>query len=167
VKRNAAALQSKWELKFVTAQQELDIREKQLKEQEEDQTLLSAELQVREQLLEQNIRRSESISLSERERRLRLLQGIEAELCVRERQLRRSEAAYLGQLVEPELVRLRTENQKLRETIDELRSARDGANVFFASPTQRGGRGGTQQQSRGAGGGGLERGLMSPSFKLL
>lgn len=155
---------AKWEERFVTAAKEMDVREAAARDLEIELSTKTAELQVREQLLDQNVKRAESISLPERERRLRVLQGIEAELCERERRLRQSEQAYVAQLVDPRLVSLREENARLKDLVQELRADREASSNYGRA------HGSSAHHAASAAvrmPGQLERGMMSPSFKLL
>ena len=153
IRQLEAKQRAKWEEKFVKAANDLTERERRLHAAETEAGTRNAELQVREQLLEQNTKRAEAISLPERERRLRVLQGVENELCERERRLRQAEAGYISKLLDPRIEELKEDNRRLREQVAELHADRDGASNYA--------RGGSRTTSA------LERGMMSPSFKLL
>eukprot|EP00672_Neobodo_designis_P019541 CAMPEP_0174843110 /NCGR_PEP_ID=MMETSP1114-20130205/10312_1 /TAXON_ID=312471 /ORGANISM="Neobodo designis, Strain CCAP 1951/1" /LENGTH=586 /DNA_ID=CAMNT_0016077323 /DNA_START=31 /DNA_END=1787 /DNA_ORIENTATION=+ len=144
-----AKQRAKWEEKFVKAAQDLTVRENQLQNLEVELSTRNAELQVREQLLEQNVKRAEAISLPERERRLRVLQGVEVELCERERRLRQAESGYLAKLLDPRIEELREENKQLREHLAEARAERDASSNYAKGVAVRSS-------------GGLEKGMMSP-----
>lgn len=178
VKEHDKMMREKWDKVFAATSAEQQQKELELNELQAEMSTRTAELQVREQLFESKTQRAESIGLGERERRLRMLQDIEKELCVRERNLRQAEANYVRQLALPELERLRQENKQLTETVDELKADRDGSSVFATmvpralkkppapamASAMRGGSGTATPMRRQPG---VADGMMSPSYRLL
>lgn len=114
-------MNERWESAFQRAAEIQESTAAELLESRSSLKQEAAQLAVREQLFEQKMQRAETASLPERERRLRMLQDIERELCGREQALRKSEAAYVEKLITPELQRLRDENQQLKTQVMTLR----------------------------------------------
>jgi hypothetical protein len=103
VRRTELENQERWESVFKKAQVDLEALQQQLLIREAELAQRSAEFRVKEELFDKNLQRAESTSLAERERRLKLLKGIEAQLAAKERQLRTAERGYLAQIIHPEL----------------------------------------------------------------
>lgn len=121
VRRTEVECQEKWETTFRRAQTDLDMQQEKINVRELEQTQKEAEFAVREQIFEANLRKAESTSLPERERRLRLLQSIETQLAARERSIRMPERQYVHAMLQPELITLREENHQLQTQVVKLR----------------------------------------------